>query len=117
MNLGENSSNNRTAVGVVFLSTGILAFLLAAFWGPRLGIGEQLGEMISLCAVFFGVILLAPYSFQAFSRFAVGVFLYLLASFGVLEIHTYRNMLFSIALGLLVWIWFFVLLAHAHPKE
>jgi len=49
-----------------------------------------------------------------FSLFAVGVFMYLVGSFGLLEIHSYNNMFFIIALGLIVWVWFFVLMSHAH---
>jgi len=56
----DMASMKRTAIGLILLSVGLLSFLLAAFWGPQLRIGEELGEKLSLCVVFSSAILLAP---------------------------------------------------------
>lgn len=103
-----------TAVGLILLTAGLLGFVLAVFWGPQLRVGEQIGEMISILVAIAGAMFLAPHSFRVFSIYAVSVFMYLLVSFGLLNVKTYNNMYFIIALGLMIWIWFFILLSHAN---
>lgn len=102
-----------TIMGLILLFFGLLAFLLSAFWGSNLAVGEQVGEMIAACMILTSIALLAPFNFKVMSLCAVACFAYCVIGFGMLEIRTEANMIFIFATNLIIWIWFFVLGTHA----
>jgi transcriptional regulator with XRE-family HTH domain len=102
-----------TIVGLILLFFGLLTFLLSAFWGSNLVVGEQVGEMVSTCIILASIALLAPYNFKVMGICAVASFAYYVICFGMLDIRTMENMVFISFLSLIIWIWFFVLGTHA----
>ena len=103
-----------TIIGLILLFFGLLAFLLSAFWGGNLVVGEQVGEMVSVCLILCSIALLAPYNFKVMGLCAVASFAYCVVCFGMLDIRTEANMIFIFAMNLIVWIWFFVLGSHVN---
>lgn len=101
-----------TSVGLILLAFGLLAFVLSAFWGSNLVVGEQVGEMISVCTVLASIALLAPYNFRVMGLCAVSSFVYCVICFGMLDIRSEANMFFIFAMNLIIWIWFLVLGTH-----
>jgi len=102
-----------TVIGLILLFFGMLTFLLSAFWGSNLVMGEQVGEMIAACLILTSIALLAPYNFKVMGMCAVACFAYYVICFGMLDIRTMDNILFVCAMNLIIWVWFFVLGAHA----
>lgn len=103
-----------TVVGLIILFFGLMTFLLSAFWGSNLVVGEQVGEMIACCLILTSIALLAPYNFKVMGLCAVSCFAYYVICFGMLDIRTMENMVFISALSVIVWLWFFVLGTHAN---
>ena len=103
-----------TTIGLILLFFGMLTFLLSAFWGSNLVVGEQVGEMIAACLILTSIALLAPYNFKVMGLCAVACFAYYVICFGMLNIRTMDNMLFVFAMNLIIWVWFFVLGAHSN---
>lgn len=101
-----------TVIGLILLFFGLLSFLLSAFWGSNLVVGEQVGEMVSACLILTSIALLAPYNFKVMGLCAVSCFAYYVICFGMLDIRTMDNMIFIFVMNLIVWIWFFVLGTH-----
>ena len=101
-----------TILGLILLAFGLLTFLLSAFWGSNLAVGEQMGEMIAACLILTSVALLAPYDFRVMGLCAVACFAYYVICFGMLDIRTMENMIFLCAISLIIWIWFFILGTH-----
>ena len=102
-----------TVIGLVILFFGLLTFLLSAFWGSNLVVGEQVGEMIASCLILTSIALLAPYNFKVMGLCAIGCFAYYVICFGMLDIRTMENMMFISSASMIIWIWFFVLGTHA----
>ena len=108
-------TNIRTTVGFIILIFGLVSFLLSMFFGDHLRIGEELGELISICIVMLGLALLMPFSLKVFSVCAVSVFLYCLVCLGFFSIYsTYNYIFIFIATGILL-VWFLILGLH-HTK-
>ena len=103
-----------TIVGLILLFFGLLSFLLSAFWGSNLVVGEQVGEMISSCLILTSIAFLAPYNFKVMGLCAVSCFAYYVICFGMLDIRTMANMVFISFMSLIIWLWFFVLGTHAN---
>ena len=103
-----------SVIGLILLFFGLLSFLLSAFWGSNLVVGEQVGEMISACLILTSIALLAPYNFKVMGICAVSCFAYYVICFGMLDIRTMDNMIFIFVMNLIVWIWFFVLGTHSN---
>jgi len=99
---------------VLMLFFGLLSFLLSAFWGSNLVVGEQVGEMISSCLILTSIAFLAPYNFKVMGLCAVSCFAYYVICFGMLDIRTMANMVFISFMSSIVWLWFFVLGTHAN---
>ena len=101
-----------TVIGLILLFFGLLSFLLSAFWGSNLVVGEQVGEMISVCLILASIALLAPYNFRVMGLCAVASFSYCVICFGMLDIRSLTNMAFIFVMNLIIWIWFLVMGTH-----
>ena len=101
-----------TVIGLVLLFFGLLTFLLSAFWGSNLVVGEQVGEMVSICLILASIALLAPYNFKVLGICAVASFAYCVICFGMMDIRSENNMIFIFAMNLIIWIWFLALGTH-----
>ena len=101
-----------TVIGLILLFFGLLAFLLSAFWGSNLVVGEQVGEMVSICLILASIALLAPYNFKVLGICAVASFAYCVICFGMMDIRSENNMIFIFTMNLIIWIWFLTLGTH-----
>lgn len=105
-NLLPNHPPMRITIGLILLLFGLVGFLLSVFWGDHLRVGEEIGEVISLCVVVVSVALLAADNFKALAICAVTSFLYSLVSFGFLNIINLPNYLFVFLTNSVIMIWF-----------
>ena len=99
----------RLIVGCVLLIFGMISFLLSIFWGDHLYFGEVVGELFSAVVVLFSISLIATNNFKIFSVCAVIYFLYSLVCYGLFNVTSISNYLFTFAAGAILLVWFIVL--------
>ena len=107
----------RTVIGLILLIFGMLSFLLSMFWGDHLRVGEEVGEIVSICMVLLSITLISTYDFHVLATCAVVYFLYSVLCFAVLNVTSIANYVFIFVLGSVILIWFIVLGTHETRKE
>jgi transcriptional regulator with XRE-family HTH domain len=107
---------SRIIVGFVLLIFGMISFLLSIFWGDHLYFGEVVGELSSAVVVLLSISMLTTYNFKFFSVCSLIYFLYSLVCYGILNVTSVSNYLFTFAAGAIILVWFIVLGTHATAK-
>ena len=107
---------SRIIVGFVLLIFGMISFLLSIFWGDHLYFGEVVGELSSAVVVLLSISMLTTYNFKFFAVCSLIYFLYSLVCYGILNVTSVSNYLFTFAAGAIILVWFIVLGTHATAK-
>ena len=107
----------RIIVGCTLLIFGMISFLLSIFWGDHLYFGEVVGELFSAVMVLLSIAMLATNNFKIFSVCAIIYFLYFLVCYGLLNVTSISNYLFTFAAGAVILIWFIVLGTNATAEN
>ncbi|MBQ8536584.1 MAG: helix-turn-helix transcriptional regulator [Clostridia bacterium] len=98
----------RVMTGAVVLLFGMVFLLLSIFWGDRLSVGEEIGELASIMIVLVGVSLMTTFNRYALTVCSIIYFLYALMSYKLLNVNTITNHLFLGAAGLVLFAWFLI---------
>jgi hypothetical protein len=106
----------RIIVGVTLFIFGMISFLLSVFWGDHLYFGEVVGELFSAVIVLLSIAMLATHNFKIFSVCSVIYFLYSLVSYGIMNVTSVSNYLFTFAAGAIILVLFIILGTHATAK-
>lgn len=96
----------RDIVGIVLMVFGMIFFLLSIFWGDHLYFGEAFGELLSIVIVLLSLAMIAPYNFNIISICAVIYFIYTVVCFGIINVTSLTNYLFTFISGALILVWF-----------
>jgi transcriptional regulator with XRE-family HTH domain len=107
---------SRIIVGFVLLIFGMISFLLSIFWGDHLYFGEVVGELSSAVVVLLSISMLTTYNFKFFAVCSLIYFLYSLVCYGILNVTSVSNYLFTFAAGAIILVWFIILGTHATAK-
>jgi transcriptional regulator with XRE-family HTH domain len=107
---------SRIIVGFALLIFGMISFLLSIFWGDHLYFGEVVGELSSAVVVLLSISMLTTYNFKFFSVCSLIYFLYSLVCYGILNVTSVSNYLFTFAAGAIILVWFIILGTHATAK-
>lgn len=107
----------KTVIGLILLVFGMLSFLLSVFWGDHLRVGEEIGEIVSVCMVLLSITLISTYDFHVLATCAVVYFLYSVLCFAILNVASMANYVFIFVLGSVILIWFIVLGTHATKEN
>lgn len=94
--------------GSLMLIFGMIFFLLAIFWGDKLWFGEEIGELVSLTITLIGLTLLATNNFKVFAVCVVVYILYSIVCFGILNVTSIANYIFTFIASFILLIWFLV---------
>ena len=113
----DRTQSFRILAGQMMLVFGMIFFLLSVFWGDHLYFGEAFGELLSSVIVFISIALLAPYDFKVFSICAIVYFIYSVICFGILNITTITNYVFTFIMSIVILVWFLVCGLHANKKD
>lgn len=99
----------RIIVGVTLFIFGMISFLLSVFWGDHLYFGETVGELFSAVVVLLSIAMIATNNFKIFSVCSIIYFLYTVVCYGILDVTSIPNYLFTFSAGTIILIWFIVL--------
>lgn len=108
---------SRVLVGSALLIFGMIFFLMSAFLGDRLRIGEVMGEFLSINIVLLSVSLLATYSTPVLTGSMIVYFIYNVICFGFFKEITLTNYLFMTLAGTVLLIWFIVWGMHYNKED
>ena len=100
---------SRLIVGCILLIFGMISFLISIFWGDHLYFGEVVGELFSAVVVLLSISMIATNNFKIFAVCSVIYFLYSLVCYGILNVTSISNYLFTFAAGAIILIWFIIL--------
>ncbi|MBQ9079526.1 MAG: helix-turn-helix transcriptional regulator [Clostridia bacterium] len=103
----------RVIAGLIMIIFGMVFFLLSIFWGDHLYFGEAFGELLSAVIVLLGLALITTYDFKILAVCAVIYFIYSVICFGILDISSVTNYLFTSIAGMIILVWFIVCGLHA----
>ena len=98
----------RMIVGCTLLIFGMIFFLLSIFWGDHLYFGEAFGELFSAVIVLLSISMIATNNFKVLSVCAVIYFMYSLVCYGILDVTSVSNYLFTFAAGAIILVWFII---------
>lgn len=98
----------RVITGCTLLIFGMIFFLLSIFWGDHLYFGEAFGEIFSAVIVLLSISMIATNSFHILSICAVIYFMYSLVCYGILNVTSISNYLFTFAAGMIILVWFII---------
>ena len=95
-------------VGCVLLIFGMIFFLLSIFWGDHLYFGEAFGEVFSAVVVLLSISMIATNNFKILSICTVIYFMYSVVCYGILNVSSVSNYLFTFAAGAIILVWFII---------
>jgi len=98
----------KVIAGCILLIFGMIFFLLSIFWGDHLYFGEVVGELFSAVIVLLSISMLATNNFKILSVCAVIYFMYSIVCYGILNVTSISNYLFTFAAGAIILIWFII---------
>lgn len=98
----------RMIAGCILLIFGMIFFLLSIFWGDHLSFGEVVGELFSAVVVLLSISMLATNNFKILSVCAVIYFMYSIVCYGILDVTSISNYLFTFAAGAIILVWFII---------
>ncbi|MBR7185456.1 MAG: helix-turn-helix transcriptional regulator [Clostridia bacterium] len=98
----------RIIAGLIMLIFGMIFFLLSVFWGDHILLGEAFGELCSSVIVLLSLSLIATDNFRVLSVCALIYFLYSIVCFGVMNVTSLTNYLFTFVAGCVILVWFIV---------
>ena len=98
----------RVITGCILLIFGMIFFLLSIFWGDHLYFGEVVGELFSAVIVLLSISMMATHNFKILSVCAVIYFMYSIVCYGIIEVTSISNYLFTFAAGAIILVWFIV---------
>lgn len=107
----------KLVTGTALLMFGMIFFLLSIFWGDHLWFGEEIGELVSLTIVLTALSILATNNIKVFSACAVIYFLYSVVCFGILDVTSIANYIFTFIASFIILIWFLVWGMNASKKK
>ena len=95
----------------------MISFLLSVFWGDHLYFGEAVGELFSAVVVLLSIAMIATNNFKIFSVCSLIYFLYTVVCYGILDVTSVPNYLFTFSAGAIIMIWFIVFGTHATSQK
>lgn len=107
----------RIIIGFIMLLFGMIFFLLSIFWGNHLYFGEEFGEFTSLVILLISVSLLGTYNMKALTVCALAYVFYSIVCFGILNVTSLTNYLFTFIVSIVIFVWFIVLGLDANAKD
>lgn len=99
----------RVVLGFVILMFGMIFFLLSIFWGNHLYFGEAFGELTSIMIVLLSITMIATYNIKVLSLCAVIYWLYGIVCFGIMNVTSMSNYIFTFIAGIIILVWFIIL--------
>lgn len=99
----------RQTIGYLTLLFGMVFFLLSIFWGDRLYLGEEFGELLSISIVLVSIALVATYNQVILAICAICYFIYGLVSSCILQMTSMTNYIFLFFTGIVILVWFVIL--------
>ena len=99
----------RTAFGLIMLLFGMVFFLLSVFWGNRLRLGEEFGELLSISIVLVSTAIVATHNKIILAGCFVIYFVYGVLCSSVLHVTSMTNYIFLFFAGIVLLVWFIIL--------
>lgn len=96
----------KIVAGSVMLVFGMVFFLLSIFWGNHLWFGEEVGELVSITIVLISLFMLATTNGKVMAICSVIYLLYSIVCFGILNVTSIANYIFTFFASFVILIWF-----------
>ena len=103
-----NFTSPRFIIGLAMLLFGMIFFLLSVFWGDKIALGEEFGELLSISIVLVSISMIAPYNKYILATCSIIYFLYSVVSVGILHVTSITNYAFMFLASFVILIWFII---------
>ena len=107
----------RNLIGCAMLLFGMVFFLLSVFWGDHLRLGEEFGELLSICFVLISIALIATYNQVVLAICAVIYFIYSVICVSIFHVSSITSYVFLFVSVLVILFCFIILGLNATEQK